>query len=609
MALLGKKKTATQNNDVESAALEGARKIYNEGMASIKDLISPSAMEINLEHMMVGEMFCRSLYVYGYPRFIETNWLSPLINFPVTMDMSMFIFPEDTERIVKLLRNKIGQMNSVVTIDTQKGRPTDPKLKAALEDAEELREHLGTGQEKFFQFGIYFTVYAEKMEDLDKLTKQIETMLGSNLIMSKRSILRMEQAFNTTVPYCTDELVVTRNMNTGPLSTTFPFTSSNLSDDDGILYGLNRHNNSLIIFDRFNLPNANSCVFSTSGGGKSYAVKLEILRYLMRGVDVVVVDPENEYKPLCDAVGGTYMDVSMSSARRINPFDLPLPLKDQPEAPGDLLRQAVADLKGLMRIMLTTVTDKEFALLEKGILDTYRLKGIDFETKDPGTILPPTMMDFYDVISEMEGGGNIAIKLEPFVKGIYAGLFNQPTNVDLKSGLVVFSIRDLDEALRPIATYIVLSYIWNKVRSSLKRRLLVIDEAWKLMQYEDSARFLFGLVKRARKYYLGVTTITQDVEDFLRSENGRAIVTNSAMQLLLRQSSAAMNQLAEIFNLTEAEKFYLLNSKPGEGIFAAGSRRVAAQVIASYGEDKIITTNPEQILKMRAGGAREEIFE
>jgi type IV secretory pathway VirB4 component len=446
---------------------------------------------------------------------------------------------------------------------------------------------------------MYFTVYAEDTKQLETITKQFESLLGGKLVLTKRADIQGEHAFTSTLPLALDQLTVQRNMNTSPLSTTFPFVSSDLTSDTGILYGLNRHNNSLVIFDRFSLPNANSVVFATSGAGKSYAVKLEILRMLMMGTDVIVVDPENEYEALADAVGGSYLKVSLNSEQRINPFDLPEPFDNQDTQPGDLLRTNVITLTGLLKLMLGQMTDTEEAIVEKALLETYAVRGITMDTENPGKMVPPTMEDFYSVLSTMKGAEGLTQRLAKYTTGTFGGIFNKPTNVDTKTGLVVFCIRDLEEGLRPVAMYIILNYIWNRVRSSLKRRLLVVDEAWTMMQYEDSAKFLYGLVKRARKYYLGITTITQDVEDFLKSPYGKPIVTNASMQLLLKQAPSSMEVLQKTFNLTDGEKYLLLSSGIGQGLFFADRKHVAMQIIASYSENQLVTTNPEEVLKRR----------
>jgi type IV secretory pathway VirB4 component len=587
-------------NDKQKKEILDAEKVYNEGVMKLQDLIAPSAMKVMYKGLQVSGLHTRSFFVYSYPRFINTNWLSPVINFDVTMDMSQFIYPIDSSAIMKVLKTKVAQMQSSMRINAEKGLVRDPALETALQDAEALRTAIQRGQEKFFQYGLYFTIYSDDEDKLEKISKQLESILGGRLVLTKRADLRAEQAFNSTLPLGLDEIEVHRNMNTSPLSTTFPFTSTELTSNEGILYGLNRHNDSLIIFDRFSLENANSVVFAKSGAGKSYAVKLEILRYLMLDTDVIVIDPENEYEELCQTVGGSYMKVSLNSDRRINPFDLPTPLKDETLKPGDLLRSAIINLHGLLKLMLGEMTPTEEGILDKALNDVYALKGITMDLVDPSEKEPPTMEDLQNVLSGMRGADSLVQRLQKYTTGTYSGVFNMPTNIDLATGLVVFSIRDLEDALRPTAIYIILNYIWNKVRSDLKKRILVIDEAWSLMQHEDSAKFLYGLVKRARKYYLGVTTITQDVEDFLRSELGKPVITNSSMQLLLKQSPTAAEKLQEIFNLTEGEKYLLLNSGVGQGLFFAGNKHVAIQTIASYTEDKIVTTNPEQLLKQTA---------
>lgn len=581
--------------------LRESAKIYQQGLASIHDLIAPSSLDIQYDHLKLSGVYERSFFVYAYPRFLETNWLTSIINFDATLDISQFIYPISSAEIMRTLKKKVAQIQSSITIAREKGNVRDPEMETALEDAEQLRNDLQRGQEKFFQLGFYFTVYAEDEKRLEALTKQLESLLGSRLVLTKRADIRGEHAFNSTLPLAIDELEVQRNMNTSPLSTTFPFVSSDLATDEGILYGLNRHNNSLIIFDRFKLPNANESVFATSGSGKSYAVKLEILRQLMLGTEVIVVDPEDEYKKLAEAVGGKYLRVSLTSDQRINPFDLPQTFEGQDLKAGDLLRENIIALTGLLKLMLGKMSPAEEALIDEGLIETYAVRGITLDIQNPGRMPVPTMEDFHSVLKSLRGAEGLAMRLQRFTTGTFGGIFNQTTNIDLRanSGLLVFCIRDLGEELRPIAMYILLNFIWNRVRSQLKKRLLVVDEAWNLMQHEDAARFLYGLVKRARKYYLGITTITQDVEDFLGSPFGRPIVANSALQLLLKQAPSSMEMLRKTFNLTEGEKYMLLNSGLGQGLFFADNKHVAIQVIACDSEHKIITTNPEEILARR----------
>ncbi len=584
-------------SDREKKDIIDAEKIYQEGLVSIKDLIAPSSMDIKSDHLVIDGLYSRSFYVFSYPRYLDVNWLAPVINFDVSMDISQFIYPISSERIMKTLKKKVTQMQSSMRMNAEKGQVRDPALETALGDAEQLRTEIQRGQEKFFQFALYFTLYAEDEKKLEKIAKQLESLLSGKLVNTKRAQIQAEHGFTSTLPLCLDELYTIRNMNTSPLSTSFPFTSSDLTSDKGILYGLNRHNDGLIIFDRFALENANSVVFAKSGAGKSYAVKLEILRLMMMGTDVIVIDPENEYEDLSNTVGGSYLKFSLNSDRRINPFDLPSAFDGQDVMPGDLLRSNIINLHGLLRLMFGGMTPEEEGLLDKALIDVYALKGITMDLPDPSVYEPPAMGDLYDILDSMDGAKTLVHKLSKFTTGTYAGLFNQATNIDMSSGLVVFCIRDLEDELRPIAMYIILNFIWNKVRSELKKRMLVVDEAWTMMQHDDSAKFLFGLVKRARKYYLGITTITQDVEDFIQNDYGRPIVTNSSMQLLLKQAPSAVKVLSEIFNLTKGEEYVLLNSGVGQGLFFAGQKHVAIQVIASFTEDKIVTTNPEELIQ------------
>ena len=571
-----------------------ARRAFTKGMATVLDLIAPPAMGVKPNYLQLGDLFVRTMFVFTYPRFIQTNWLSPIISFDVTMDISMFIYPQESKTIMLELRRKVTELESTYRIEQEKGVARSPELETAIGDIEVLREELQKGETRLFQFGLYFTIYAKNVEELETLSKQLESVLGGSLIYTKNSIFQMEQGFNSTIPLATDQLKIMRNMDTGSLSTTFPFTSISLTSNDGILYGLNRHNNSLIIFDRFRLENANMVVFAKSGGGKSYAVKLEILRQLMFDSDVIVIDPENEYKSLVEAVGGSYIPISSHSDKRINPFDLPK-VVDEEEGETDALRGAIINLHGLISMMVGGLTPEEDAVLDKALFETYALRDI---TTDPKTQNnpPPLMEDLYNVLQNLKGVESLARRLQKFVEGSFSEIFNKPSNIDLEKGFVVFSLRDLEEQLRPIAMYMILTYIWNKIRQEKKRRMLVVDEAWWMLQFEDSARFLFGLAKRARKYYLGVTTISQDVEDMLGSKFGKAIVTNSSLQLLLKQSTASIDLVAETFNLTEGEKFLLLEAEVGEGLFFAGLNHVAIKIIASYWEDQLITTDPKQLL-------------
>ncbi|MEI7792430.1 MAG: DUF87 domain-containing protein [Candidatus Berkelbacteria bacterium] len=570
----------------------GGNENLRQGLTSVRDIIAPASFVVTPNYVQIGSYFTKTLFVFTYPRYIETNWLSPIINYDMTMDIGMYIHPLETKDVMMELRNQVGKLQSTMSIDVEKGKPRDPELETAIGDIESLRDVLQRGEIRLFQYGLYFTIYATSIEELRTVVDQLESTLGGLLIFTKESVFQMEQGFTTTLPLMQDKLSVLRNLDTGSLSSTFPFVSSELTQDDGILYGINRHNNSLIIFDRFNLENSNSLVLAKSGSGKSYFVKLEALRYLMLGTDVIVIDPENEYKTLCDAVGGSFLEISLNSDKRINPFDLPV---NSTESGEDVLRSNIASLHGLLNLMLGGMTPEEDAFIDKALYETYALKDI---TVDPESQKnePPLLQDFYNVLGNMKGTESVKAKLSKYVEGTFANLYNKPTNFELKPGFVVFSVRDLEEALRPIAIYTVLDYIWTKIRMTMKRRILIVDEAWWMMQYEDSARFLYGLAKRARKYYLGLTIISQDVEDFLASRYGKAVVNNASMQILMKQSTASIDIVASVFNLTEGEKYLLLESDVGEGLFFAGLNHVAFKAVASYTEDQIITTDPKQIM-------------
>jgi conjugal transfer ATP-binding protein TraC len=569
---------------------------YREGLTTLKDLIAPAALKFDGSHFELNGKFGRSFFVLAYPRFLSSNWLSFIINSESALDVSMFIYPIDSGTILKKLKSKVGEIGSQISINQEKGLVRDPLLETAYHDVEGLRDSLQQGTEKYFRFALYFTLYADDLKELDKNSSILESALGAKLVVTKRALMQTEPGLNSTLPFCQDDLNIVNNLNTGPLSSTFPFVSSDLTGNDGILYGINRHNNSLVLFDRFQMENANSVVFAKSGAGKSYAVKLEILRSLMVGTEVIVVDPENEYKHLADAVGGTYLNISLNSDFRINPFDLPVGLADEDNA--DVLRSSVISLLGLMNLVLGKLDPTEESLMDKAIWQAYAKKDIT-ETSDFRTVEVPVMTDLVEVLSGMVGAESLAQRLTKFTEGTFAGLLNQPTNVVLNNQLLVFSIRDLEEQLRPVAMYIILGHIWNIVRGELKKRILVLDEAWIMMQHEDSARFVFGIAKRARKYYLGLTTITQDVADFMSSPYGKPIVTNSSIQLLLKQSPAAIDIIAETFFLTEGEKYLLLESDVGEGIFFAGLKHAAIKIYASYVEDQIITTDPKQLLEIQ----------
>lgn len=596
-----KKKKVEAEDPVKAGEVkvENKQRDFVDGLVSTKDIIAPSAIEVDFNHIRIDNKYYRTLFVPIYPRWVNINWLSSLINFDASLSISMYIYPTDGKEVLDDLRRKIAEMEAELTTDLQRGKIVNASTQAKLEDALNLQQDLVKGEERFFQFGLYITISAETPEELDRINKNIESTLGSLMIISKKATLQMEEGFTTTLPICDDRLKVTRNMDTTSLATTFPFVSSDLSDDKGIMYGINQHNGSLVVFDRFSMPNYNSVVFATSGVGKSYLVKLEAMRSLMFGTEILVIDPENEYREMCEAVGGQYIAFGYDEASKINPFDLSL-LLDNEEDKENALNNKVLSLHKLFKVMLGEMDPLEESILDKAIVAAYRAKGI---TPDPETQRkePPLIEDLYKALigMEEEKARLLAARLEKFIKGSFAGIFNQKTTVELKNRFVVFGIRNLEDALRPLAMHIILDYIWTIVKRNMKKRILVVDEAWYLMQYDDSAAFLRGIVKRGRKYYLGVTTITQDVDDFLETPYGKEIVTNSSIQILLKQHSAAIDKIGQIFYLSEGEKQLLLSADKGEGIFFAGQNHVAIRVIASESEHKLITSDPEELMRMK----------
>jgi type IV secretory pathway VirB4 component len=575
--------------------------IYRAGELALRDVLAPSALEINPTYVRLGAKLARTIFVFSYPRYLHTGWFSPIINLDKIFDISMFVHPVDTAAMLRTLRRKVAQVQSQISTREEKGLVRDPILDTAYRDLEELRDKLQQATERIFNFGLYLTIYGFSEEELNKSENEIRSLLEAKLVYTKPALFQQNEGFQTIMPLGRDLLAINTYLNSSPVSSTFPFVSFDLTSNRGILYGINRHNNSLVLFDRFSLPNYNSVIFGTAGGGKSYLTKLEILRSLMWGIDVIVIDPEREYEYLSQAVGGSYINISLTSKNHINPFDLPLPRED--ESPSDVLRSNIVNLIGLFRIMLGGLTPEEDAILDQAISETYAARDITPES-DFSKVVVPTLSDLELVLASTAGGENLAMRLKKYTTGTWAGFINQPTNIEMSNRLVVFSVRDMEDELRPVGIFLVLRYIWNAIRVNLKKRLLMVDEAWWLMKNEDGASFLFGIAKRCRKYYLGLTTVTQDVGDFLNSPYGKPIITNSSMQILLKQSPATTDVIMSTFNLTEEEKFLLLEAEKGEGIFFAGLKHIAIKVIGSYTEDQIITSDPAQLLLIKK--AKEE---
>lgn len=578
------------------------QEIYDSNTLELKDIIAPSALKITPKEVNLGEKVLRSFFVISYPRYLGENWFAPVINLDKVFDVSIFISPIETAQVLRTFQKKVAEVQSQINTRESKGLVRNPMLDTAYQDLENLRDQLQQAQEKLFDVGLYITIYAESSEELDKVESEIKSILESKMVYVKPALFQQEQAFKTTIPLGTDDLKVYNKLNSSPLSSLFPFVSFDLTSDKGILYGINRHNSSLILFDRFSLENYNSITFAKSGSGKSFMTKLEILRTLMFDADVIVIDPEKEYEYLAEATGGRFFNISLNSEHHINPFELSSP--GEGESFANVLRSNIINLVGLFRIMMGGLTPEEDAIIDRAITETYALKDITADSNFEN-VEPPLMSDFELVLSGMEGGDSLAQRLTKYTRGTWAGFINRPSNVDINQRFIVFSLRDMEDELKPIAMYIVMHYIWNKVAKTPKKRLLVIDEAWWMMKSEDTASFLLSMAKRGRKYWLGLATITQDVDDFMKSPYGMPIVTNSSIQILLKQSPSSIDRLQEVFKLTDAEKYLLLESDVGEGIFFAGLKHVAIKVNASYTEEQIITSDPSQVLAIKA--ARKEM--
>lgn len=589
----GQTASATPDKLQEQKDLEKLQE-FSRGLVTIQDIIAPEAIEVDFTYQKINSTYTRTLFIAGYPRSVPANWLSPLINYPHQINVAMFIYPVDSGEILDNLKRKITEMEAEIQSDLRSGKISNINTEIKLEDARFIREELAKGSERFYQFGLYVTIQAQSKDELDRVTKGIQSSLGSLLIVSKKSTLQMDEGFKTTLPMGSDKLMVTRNMDTTSLATTFPFTSSELTMETGIVYGINEHNDSLVIFDRFKMENANMVIFAKSGAGKSYTVKLEILRQLMFGCEVLVMDPEHEYEDLAKMVNGEYINFTFGSKTKLNPFDL----SNLYEEGENELGQKIISLHGLLKVMLGEMTPQQDAMLDRALVAAYKAKGI---TPDPATQNnePPLMEDVFKALIGMESADadDISARMEKYITGSFRGIFDQKSNFDITNQLTVFSVKEMEEAIRPVAMYVILDFIWTRVKKDLKRRLLIVDEAWYFMKNPDSASFLHSMVKRARKYYLGVTTITQDVEDFLHNDYGRAIVTNASIQFLMKQSTASVPILAETFYLSQGERQLLVTSDVGEGIFFAGQNHVALRVVASAEEHEVITTNPEEKLK------------
>lgn len=606
MGLFSFNKKSGKSAAVEANADFGSvlpQDVYNAGSLELKDILAPSALQITPRELNLGEKVARSFFIISYPRFLSDNWFSPIINLERVFDISIFIHPIDTAPMLKKFEKKVAAVQSEIHDREMKGMVRDPMLDAAYENLESLRDALQQAEERLFDVGVYVSIYTNDKNELDRVESELKSLLEAQMVYVKPALFQQEQGYRSILPLCTDELMVHSKLNSAPLSSIFPFISFDLTAEKGILYGINLHNNSLVLFDRYSMENYNSVLFAKSGAGKSYALKLEILRSLMFDTEVIVIDPEREYEYMANATGGRYFNISLSSEHHINPFDLP-PVQED-ENPAEILRQNIITLIGLFRIILGGLSPEEESIIDRAITETYALKDITGNS-DFTNLVPPLLSDFELVLGGMEGSESLMQRLGKYTVGTWSGFLNKPSNVDINQKFIVFSVRDMEEDLKPAAMYLVTNYIWTAVRRTLKKRLLVVDEAWWMMKSDDTASFLYSVAKRGRKYYLGLATITQDVGDFLKSPYGIPMITNSSIQVLLKQSPTAVDRIQETFNLTDEEKYLLLESQVGEGIFFAGNKHVAIKVIASYTEDQIITSDPSQLLAIK--GERDKLM-
>ena len=578
------------------------------GERSVADLVAPAAVEVARDHLRLDAQYARTLVVTGYPRSVSPGWLAPLIDFEEPLEISLHLYPLETAQMVSTLTHKMVQLHSSRLLAARGGRLADPEREVAYEDAERLRDALQRGEEKIFSVSLYLLLRASSLAALDTLTRRVEVTLAGLLAHSRVAVLEQDAGFRSCLPEGQDRLRVYRNLDTSSVATMFPFTSSTLSMERGVLYGIATHNHAPVIVDPFDpsLENANLIVFATSGAGKSYFTKLMALRNLLVGVDFLVIDPEDEYRALCAAVEGQYVRLASSSGQHLNPFDLP-PAEADSDAEGrDPLAEQVAALLSLLELMLAEpdrpLGTHERAVLDRALYQTYAAAGIttDATTHDRPA---PLLRDLHAALAASPGdlAAGLATRLRRYVDGSLAGLFAAPTNVALDQRFVVFNVQALEPALQPLGIHLITSFIWNQVRRARRPRLLIIDEAWSLLQYAEGGAFLAGLARRARKYYLGLVTITQDVADFLTSDHGRTVLGNAATKLLMKQDSATIEPVVAAFQLSPEERQFLLAAGKGEGLFFVRGSHIALKVEASPAEHRLATTAPRELAEQAAG--------
>jgi len=566
---------------------------YTTNIADFKSHIAPSYWEYKSNGMNISGILWKTYYTQRYPTYIDALRTRDLMSMHAKWDMSFFIYPEDDSAMQAMLKRKATQLKAELNEAMSKWITTDKEVEQQYRDVELIREKLSTREERYFELSNYFTIYNTDEATLKEDWKKYEQKVSGYWIAVKNATQRMDEWMTSTLPLCIDDLWITRSAVTSSLAGSFPFISNDLVQNTWIFYWLNLHTWWLVIMDRFNnkLPNMNSVILATSWAWKSFTVKLEILRYLMNGIDVIVIDPENEYKELCEAVGWTYVNIATNAQQYINPFDLPPRIEDVDYGKWDLLRSQIMTLIWLIQILIWKLTAEEEAVLDKAIQNTYALRWFSLDDDNYEWKQPPLMEDLMNVLNGMEGWEQVWLRLSKYATWTFGKLFNNYTNVDINNRITVFSIRDLEDALKTPAMYNVLNFIWTKVRSAKRQRLLVCDEAWIMLQNDVSANFMFSMTKRARKYWLWITTISQDIEDFVRSPYGKPIVSNSSIQILLKQSTTSIKSLNQLLGLSEAEQQKLISCGVWEWLIFAGNQHIAIKIVASPSEKDLITTD------------------
>lgn len=561
---------------------------FNFGAQDAIDFLSYGGLEEQRDYCVIDEKYFRTLMIAGYPYVASTGWLNMLVNFNYNIDIAYHIEQVATHTALPKLNRKILELESRKRSMQKNGSILGPEILDPLNSAVELKNKILRGQEKLFQFSIYIAITADSLAELNKITTLLETVLATGLFYTKVATFRQLEGLQSVLPRGENLLAQKRNLDTSSAALTFPFVSSELVQDSGILYGINRSNNSLVIIDRFSLHNANNIVFAQSGSGKSYTAKVEIIRQLMQGTKVIVIDPEREYEQLCKSVNGTYIKISARSKEKINPFDLTLSAHNA----DDTLASHVQDLTEIISLMAEGLSPEEKAVVDKAILITYKKFGWSMKGSRRGATYP-LLKDLYKTLKTLKEK-KLCTRLEKFIKGSLSNVFDSQTNIKLDNRLIIFDIKDVSESLRQIMMVVISNFVYNRVKSDIQKRLLVIDEGWLLLQHTESARFVAGLTRRARKYYLGVSIISQQANDFLNNEYGKAIASQSSLRILMRQDTTTIKKVAEEFNLSEYEQKFLLTCDRGEALIIADQNHVAVKIVASGKEHPLITTDPAE---------------